>query len=124
MGLSLGKTNHTGSYFYCNSIFKTLNYKIVGGLYNASNSFFGSGKIMLGKSLIGMQLGAEMKLYRDKLFFQADFFTGQHNLGALIIGGAYYLTDRLIISSGYQIPNMHGSAYKACVIELTYNPKS
>jgi hypothetical protein len=61
---------------------------------------------------------------RDKLFFQADFFTGQHNLGALIIGGAYYLTNRLIISSGYQIPNMHGSAYKACVIELTYNPKS
>jgi hypothetical protein len=74
MGLSLGKTNHTGSYFYCNSIFKTLNYKIAGGLYNASNSFFGSGKTMLGKSLIGMQLGAEMKLYRDKLFFQADFF--------------------------------------------------
>jgi hypothetical protein len=124
MGLSFGTTKHTGSYFYCNSIYKTMYYKIVSGLYNASRSFFGPGKTMLGQSLIGMQLGTEIKLYRDKLFFQADFFSGQHNLGALIIGGSFNVTNQLIISSGYQIPNVHGSAFKAFVLEITYNPKS
>ncbi len=124
-GFTTTSTLKGGSYCFSNFIYnnEAIDLKTILGLYCASNSFFGEGDRLIGKSLIGVQAGLEKSIIKDKILFQADFISGQHNFGELVIGGAYFLTKNWILSAGYQIPTFSSSSVNSIVLELTYSPK-
>lgn len=123
-GISTSTTKKTGGYYYINNVYKneTIGLKITSGIYYATNSFIGEGKRFYSNDGLGFHSGIEKSIIHRKIVFQSDFISGQHSLGELVIGGAYFLTKDLILSGGYQIPTFNSLANKAAVFELTYNP--
>lgn len=129
VGAQFGATTtlhtQTGGYAFSNFTYakEDIGLKLVGGLYAATNSLFGEGDRLFLRSPVGFQAGIEQAIIKEKLVFQADFISGQHNLGELVLGGAYYLSKDWILSAGYQIPTMGSNSINAVVVEFTYNPK-
>lgn len=131
VGFTTTRQIQSGLYGFSNLVFTddALGLKTVLGLYYASNSFFGEGNRLISGTtapahdIIGLQFGMEKSILKDKLFFQADFISGQHNLGELVLGGAYTLSRNWILSAGYQIPTFGSKSIDAVVIEFTFNPK-
>lgn len=115
------------AYIYANSVYniEKTHTKLVGGLYTSSNGFFGSEtRNWMDKSFVryaGIQAGMEQHIWKEKLLFQADFISGKHDLGELVLGGAYAVAKSWIVSAGYQIPTFHSHSVKAVVLELTYS---
>lgn len=54
--------------------------------------------------------------------FQADWFSGKHELSYLIPGMVYRASDHWMISLGYQIPNKGSEGFGGMVFELTRFP--
>ena len=100
--------------------------KLVGGLYYTSDSYFGpetrNFSDYAGLNSLGIQMGLEQNLWKEKLVFQADFISGKHSLGELVVGGAYFLTKNWVLSAGYQIPTCQSKSVNALVFELTFIP--
>jgi hypothetical protein len=130
IGAQLG-TNQAlmgGSYLYANAIYKDekTGTKLVGGLYRTSDGYFGpetrnfSDYAALKK--LGLQVGIEKNLWHERIVFQADFISGRHTLGELVLGGAYYLSKHMVLSAGYQIPTFHSKSIDAIVVEFTWVP--
>jgi len=107
-------------YLYVNNRLIVNDYKLICGLFLGNNNYFGEGK-RLGELShdVGIQMGIEANLWRDKLLFQADYITGKTALSNLIIGGAYKINTHWILSSGYQIANSSYSV-NGLVLEITF----
>jgi hypothetical protein len=118
---------HGAFYNYLNNVCSFHTTKLVAGLYECNDGFIGAQtrNITEDKSLrqLGFHIGVEQKIWHDKLLFQAEFISGKHSLGEAVIGGAYLLNDRSILSLGYQIPTFASHAIKAFVVEFTIVPK-
>jgi hypothetical protein len=115
-----------GHYIYLNGVYKVHHTKIVGGLYETSDDYFGAEQRGFFKDAVeqkvGFQLGIEQAIIPERLVFQADFISGKHSLGEAIIGGAFNVSKHWIVSAGFQIPTFHSVSQKAAVFELTYVP--
>lgn len=125
-GFTSTKTPKFGGYYFSNLIYENdaAELRVVAGLYHTSRSFFGEGNRLFPNSAVGIQAGVELPIVRNKLLFQADFISGQHNFGEVVVGGAYFLSKHWLLSAGYQVPTFGSSSVRALVLELTYNPKS
>lgn len=124
-GLTLTEHKYGGGYYYFNGVFKDekIGLKYILGLYYASNSFVGKGARLFNQEEIGLQTGIEKKIWKDKLLLQADFISGKHTLGEVVLGGAYCMTSSLIFSAGYQLPTFNSTSVDSFVFELTFVPK-
>jgi len=124
--VGLVKSFKTGIYVYSNAICHLEGTKLVGGLYYTSDSYFGSEQRSFFETGllkdIGFQLGLEQALIKEKLVFQADFISGKHSFGEVVLGAAYYLTPKWVLSGGYQVPFANSKSIHALVIELTFIP--
>ena len=85
--------------------------RLTGGISSGTSVLFG-GKIT------GFLGGVEQPLGRHWMF-QADWFSGRHDLAYLIPGLVYEFHPHWMASFGYRIPNRHARGYRAVVLELT-----
>ena len=122
-GITTTSNIHFGGNYYSNFIYKnnSLGLKCIGGFYYAMNSLYGEGDRFFNKG-IGIQAGFEKSIIKDKWTFQADFISGKHSLGEMVIGTAFYATKKWVLSFGYQIPNIQSQSQKGFVFELTFIP--
>lgn len=117
-----------GTYLYGNGVYvnEHTHTKWVSGLYYTSDNYFGpeSRNFMEEGALksLGIQLGVEQNIWAERLLFQADFISGKHSLGEVVIGGAYYVSKHWVLSAGIQIPTFHSQSQPASVFELTFVP--
>jgi hypothetical protein len=117
-----------GTYLYGNGVYvnEHTHTKWVSGLYYTSDNYFGpeSRNFMEEGALksLGIQLGVEQNIWSERLLFQADFISGKHSLGEMVIGGAYYVSNHWVLSAGIQIPTFHSQSQPAYVYELTFVP--
>ena len=117
-----------GTYLYGNGVYvnEQTHTKWVSGLYYTSDNYFGpeSRNFMEEGALksLGIQLGVEQNIWAERLLFQADFISGKHSLGEVVIGGAYYVSKHWVLSAGIQIPTFHSQSQPASVFELTFVP--
>lgn len=120
--------NNYLNYTFANSIYKFQKRKMlfVAGFYYANDAYFGRGDRFFfnSKSPIGIQFGIEKHYFKDKLMIMADFTTGLHNLGEIIIGGGYNFVKSFQISMGWQIPNPNSLAASGLLLEFSFNPVS
>lgn len=130
LGVLPDKPSTKGEYFYLNSVYdnEEIGLKLVSGLYSISDEFVGkesrSGLALSNPMLhnLGLQMGFEKKLLSDKLSLQADFISGKHALGEVVLGGAYFLTKHWVLSCGYQAPTFKSTSVRSAVLEITYVP--
>lgn len=108
---------------WCNFMFgrEDIGLKCVAGPYYASKSYFGEGSRFFN-DVIGVEAGVEKSLIPERLVVQTDFISGEHDLGEIVPGGAYYITRHWILSAGYQIPTFGSTSTHSLVFELTYSP--
>ena len=94
--------------------------------YTTTDNYFGpeSRNVVEAGALksLGIQLGVEQNIWAERLLFQADFISGKHSLGEVVIGGAYYVTKHWVLSAGIQIPTFNSQSQPASVFELTFVP--
>jgi hypothetical protein len=127
LGAQYGMTSTThmkdGGMVYCNFVYGSEDggLKVVAGPYYASKSYFGEGSRLFNE-FVGLQAGVEKSIILERLAFQTDFISGEHDLGEIVPGGAYYVTRHWILSAGYQIPTFGSSSIRSLVFELTYSP--
>ncbi len=130
-GITATKNTKSGTYGYSNAVYtnEAFGIKLIGGLYYTSDSFFGreernhiSQRGILSST--GVQFGVEQNLWKDKLFFQADFISGSHALGEAVLGGAYFFHPNWVLSLGYQIPTNNSLSINSLVIEMTFVPSA
>jgi hypothetical protein len=130
LGAQAGFTQigQAGAYLYGNSVYinEHTHTKWVSGLYYSTDNYFGpeSRNFIEGGALksIGLQLGVEQNIWAERLLFQADFISGRHSLGEVVIGGAYYVSKHWVLSAGIQIPTFNSQSQPASVFELTFVP--
>jgi hypothetical protein len=117
-----------GSYVFTNAIYKDekTGTKLVAGLYRSSDGYFGPETRNFSENTdfkkLGIQMGIEKNLWNERLLFQADFISGRHALGELVVGGAYYVSKHMVLSAGYQIPTFQSKSIDAVVVEFTWVP--
>lgn len=134
IGNQLGITpqnHHLADYTFINTVYTNEKYglKIVPGLYYISDGFVGAEtRNGIAKdthslaSKIGLQAGVEKDIWKDRLFVQGDFISGQHALGEAVVGAAYFISKRWVISGGYQIPTFKSRSERSIVFEMTFVP--
>lgn len=122
-GVTTTSALHAGGNYYGNMVYQssTVGLKCVGGLYYATPSYVGSG-VRLFHQLPGLQAGIEKSIIENKWYLQADFISGKHSFGEMVVGTACYLNRTWVLSGGYQIPTMKSNSQRAIVLELTYVP--
>lgn len=124
LGFSTVKKPSFGNYSYFNAAYKNEQYgvKAVAGLYYGTHSFLGDQTLLYGKSPIGLQFGIEKVIIKEKFSLQADYISGQHILGAFVVGGAYIIKKHYVLSAGMQIPNYNSIEAFGGIVEFTYVP--
>lgn len=130
LGAQTGFTQigQAGAYLYGNGVYinEHTHTKWVSGLYYSTDNYFGpeSRNFIEGGALksIGLQLGVEQNIWAERLLFQADFISGRHSLGEVVIGGAYYVSKHWVLSAGMQVPTFNSQSQPASVFELTFVP--
>ncbi|MBN8671370.1 MAG: hypothetical protein ACK4EY_00895 [Flavipsychrobacter sp.] len=126
--LGLNTIDKGGAYCYVNGVYNVekTGTKLIGGIYSSTDGMFGSETrnwITSGMlQYVGIQAGVEQNIWKEKLLFQADFISGKHNIGEVVVGGAYCVTQKWVVSAGYQIPTFNSKSVDALVFELTYVP--
>ncbi|GAA4466028.1 hypothetical protein GCM10023093_19350 [Nemorincola caseinilytica] len=127
--LGMNRDRECGAYVYSNGVYlaERTKTKLVGGVYYASDGYFGPETRNWSEDRLlrrfGLQWGIEQNLWKDKLFFQTDYISGKHSLGQIVFGGAYCLTRQWVVSSGIQLATENSKALNELVFELTYVPK-
>jgi len=122
------QVGQSGAYLYGNGVYvnEHTHTKWVGGFYTTTDNYFGpeSRNVVEAGALksLGIQLGVEQNIWAERLLFQADFISGKHSLGEVVIGGAYYVTKHWVLSAGIQIPTFNSQSQPASVFELTFVP--
>lgn len=108
-------------YIYLNNKFELKKTVLVAGLYYGNDTYFGNETRFSNLVQdIGIQLGLEFEIVKNRWYFQADCFSGQTPISNVIIGGAYKFTKHLILSAGFQRPNTKRTSANGLVLELTY----
>ncbi len=117
-----------GTYLYGNGVYvnEHTHTKWVSGLYYTTDNYFGPESRNFAEDgalkSLGIQLGVEQNIWEERLLFQADFISGKHSLGEVVIGGAYYMSKHWVLSVGIQIPTFNSQSQPASVFELTFVP--
>jgi len=86
------------------------------GVYNATKGYASS------HDAIGFQTGFEYKLNK-KASIMCDYLSGKASNSVAVLGGLYYVTDRIPLSFGLQIPSIKSGNNYGFVFEFTYLPK-
>ncbi len=107
---------HAGhwTYLMLNAELPKSHTQLTGGYTAGSSALF-------GRRSQGVLMGVEQHL-NERWMFQADWFSGKHDLSYLIPGIVYRASDHWMISLGYQIPNRGFNGFGAVVFELTRFP--
>ncbi len=101
-------------YVNLNKSFYQDHYKLTVGAYTGHVRYLGNGP------QLGFQAGFDAGLFYEKFHVLADWISGQHDVGQLVIGCGVYLTKNLPLALGWQRSNQDGSS--ALVVQLTYTP--
>ncbi len=108
-------------YLYVNNKFNFKKVEFVIGLNFGNDNYFGKDNNSFNNDYnVGIQFGLEYQIIKEKLLFQTDFVSGAGPFSNFIIGGAYYLNKKLILSLGYQFPNDRYYSANCIVFELTF----
>ncbi len=83
------------------------------GAYQTNVAYAGPG------DRVGVLLGTEIPLVKDKLHFMADYISGNSDISVGVIGGVWYLPSKWQISLGAQIPAPRSHNAYGVVLELT-----
>lgn len=120
----------TGTYLYANHINKIPKWKtkLLTGIYYSDRGYHGG----MSRSFVyhpafngvGIQLGVESDIYKEKWLFQCDYLSGYHLSGSIVTGGAYVIKKVHVISFGYLVPLRDADAPDGIVLEYTYAPLS
>jgi hypothetical protein len=104
---------HEGNWAYLmlNTEMPRLKMRVTGGITEGTT-------VLFGQRAVGFLGGLEQPLSK-RWTFQADWFSGNHELAYVIPGLVYRFQDRWMISMGYQIPNRRTQGVGAVVLELT-----
>jgi hypothetical protein len=89
--------------------------KVNAGIYYGDKGYVGE------KSRTGYMLGFEAAL-NNKLHLVGDYIAGKSPISVGVIGFIYYVTPKIPLSFGWQIPNDKSKASQAFVFEFTYVP--
>ncbi len=117
-----------GAYLYSNAVYlnEHTHTKLVGGLYTSTDGYFGSETRNWiydhALTYVGLQAGIEQNIWKERLVFQTDYISGEHALGQIVFGGAYYVSKKWVVSSGLQLATFRSKALDELVFELTYVP--
>jgi hypothetical protein len=104
------------SYLNSQSSFIDDKLKLNAGIYYSNIAYEGD------ESGFGFMAGGEYSLSK-KFHLVADWISGDNHIGVAVIGGMYYLTPKIPLSFGWQIPNDNLKNPNAFVFEFTYLPK-
>ena len=83
------------------------------GAYQTNVAYAGPG------DRVGVLLGTEIPLVKDKLHFMADYISGNSDISVGVIGGVWYLPSKWQISLGAQVPAPRSHNAYGVVLELT-----
>ncbi|GAB3255696.1 hypothetical protein GCM10027347_17020 [Larkinella harenae] len=89
-------------------------YKAVAGLYAGNHRYLADGP------RAGFHLGLDAGIWYEKLHLMADWATGKHDYGQLVLGAEVYLGSHLPLAVGWRRSNQDGG--QALVVQLTYSP--
>lgn len=76
-------------------------------------------KQIFGRTALSAMVGVEQPIYRGFSLI-ADWFSGGHDLGALVVGNQINVSHSLVVISGYKIPNRRSNSSSAVLVEVTY----
>ena len=109
-------THHIDDFVYVNSHSTFLNEKlrIIAGINYGDKGYVGE------KSRLGFMAGIEYTV-TDKFHLVGDWIEGKTPIGVRVLGFIYYVTPKIPLSFGWQIPNSNKSL-QAFVFEFTYVP--
>jgi len=102
------------SYLMINAEIPMTHTTWTGGLNTGTSALF-------GRKTTGLLIGIEQHL-TSRWMFQADWFSGNHDLAYLIPGMVYQASQHTMLSLGYQIPNHRKTGFGAIVFEFTRIP--
>lgn len=104
---------HKGNWFYSMLQVETPRTatRLTGGITSGTS-------VLFGEKTTGVLAGVEQPLGQHWMF-QADWFSGRHDLAYFVPGLVYKFHPHWMASFGYQIPNHHAHGYRAVVLELT-----
>ena len=104
---------HEGNWMYAmlNTEIPRLKTRITGGVTDGT-------KVLFGERTNGFLGGVEQPL-SNRWTFQADWFSGHHELAYLIPGVVYRFQERWMLSVGFQVPNKPSTGARAIIVELT-----
>lgn len=83
------------------------------GLYSANLAYAGPG------DRVGILMGGEIPIIKDRLSFQFDWTGGRNDLGVAVIGGVYTFSSGWQLSVGAQVPVPRSRNDYGLVMELT-----
>lgn len=105
------------SYINTKSILMDNKLNINFGLYNATEGYASS------YNAFGFQTGFEYKLNKKESVI-CDYFSGKGSNSVAVLGGLYYITERIPLSFGLQVPAPKSGNHYGFVFEFTYLPKT
>lgn len=100
---------------------KTTKSWIAGGVYYANENYMGRGDRFFFNSPIGIQLGFEQFIYKEKLSLIIDFISGAHDFGETTAGISYEFTPTFNMAIGYQHPHPNSNAPQSLIVEFSFN---
>ncbi|WP_229311384.1 hypothetical protein [Larkinella rosea] len=89
-------------------------YKTVAGVFAGNRRYLADGPTL------GVHLGIDAGIWYEKVHVLADWASGSHDYGQLILGAEVYLAKHLPIALGWRRSNQDGE--QALVLQLTYSP--
>ncbi|MFC5408330.1 hypothetical protein ACFPMF_03360 [Larkinella bovis] len=89
-------------------------YKTVAGVYGGNHRYLADGPT------VGIHLGIDAGIWYEKVHVLADWASGTHDYGQLMVGAEVYLGKHLPLALGWRRSNQDGE--QALVLQLTYSP--
>jgi hypothetical protein len=94
--------------------FAQKHYKAVAGAYAGNRRYLADGPTA------GIHVGIDAGIWYEKLHLLADWATGSHDYGQLMVGAEVYLSKHVPLAVGWRRANQDGE--QALVIQLTFSP--
>lgn len=113
MGIIADADNRFGNWAY-----SMLGVKIDGSRTRMFGGAFHGTKSLFGKTTLGFLGGFEQRA-GENWTLQADWFSGDHDVGYFVPGLAYAFHPHWRISAGYQLPNPGSTGFRGLVFQLT-----
>lgn len=117
------KINNQAGFFFLNEKYcPNPDFKLTVGVNTGNIHYSGLGTWMDGTPknfAFGYQIGAEINLYKEKLFFVGDHISGRNSLGYSTAGFALKIPNHWILSFGALIANPNSGNANGLVLEFT-----